>query len=627
MKIPKTGKLEINNYSMRIVLKHVWGLFSFRDKVCSMLLYAVTFVGALFELVGIGFALPLIALLSDKNSMHNSRVLKFIYDTFAFDSERQLLVCMIFLFVIIILLKNGYLFFLLFIQTRYTKYIYSKVASRLFKAYIYSPYTYFLQKNSSTVLKNFQNVFNIIHGILMPLIMMISEITVTVIFLSFLLYMYFYYTIVICTILVLLMTIFYFYFRKKLYILGKTTDKYIEKLYLNLNHSLGSIKETKILGKEEYFVKSVTECLSSIGKMHSQHQLINNSFRYYIEIISILVVGLIFYFLYSENADTNKIIMTLSVYALVAIRLMPSVNRISTSLSNIKFCIPGFECIYNDLMDCEKRVCENHSYSTETIEFQKELKFNAVSFIYENNTKSTLNSVNLTIEKGSRIAFLGATGAGKTTIVDLLLGLLKPNSGNITVDGVDINSNLKAWQMHLGYIPQNIYLSDDTIRNNIAYGLDAGEIEDHKIWSSIENAQLSGFVKKLPQGLDTKIGERGIRISGGERQRIGIARALYNDPDVLVMDEATSALDNETEKAFICAIDNLRKNKTLIIIAHRLSTVKHCDVIYFIRDGMIKASGTFAELHKNCPDFRKLANLEVSHDELGMKDDLEYEKS
>ena len=304
----------------------------------------------------------------------------------------------------------------------------------------------------------------------------------------------------------------------------------------------------------------------------------------------------------------DKILMTLSLFAIVAVRLMPSLNRISTAWGGIKFCAPAFDVIYDDLMYCERMDAQHQDLQEEgPILFQDKIEMRDVSFSYENSQTLALKSVSLEILKNTTVGFVGSSGAGKSTTVDIILGLLFPSLGEVLVDGVDIRGHLQSWQRKIGYIPQMIYLCDDTIKSNIAFGVAPEDIEEEKVWQALRLAQLEDFVRSLPLGLNTVIGERGIRLSGGQRQRISIARALYHDPEVLVMDEATAALDNETERDFMAALDGLSGGKTIIVIAHRLTTVQSCDKIFFLKEGQLVADGKYNELLKDCPQFRDMA--------------------
>lgn len=284
------------------------------------------------------------------------------------------------------------------------------------------------------------------------------------------------------------------------------------------------------------------------------------------------------------GVELNGFVSTLSVFAIAAFRMLPSFNRITNSMNTVMFNRTAVDKIYHDLQQAEKYLNEPGILEDSGINFENEICLENVSFTYPEAESPILENANLKIQKNKSIAFIGASGAGKTTLADLILGILIPQSGKVSVDGKDIQENMNSWHKKIGYIPQSIYIMDDTLRNNIAFGVKERLIDDNRIWRALEKAQLKEFVETLEGGLDTNIGEGGMRLSGGQKQRVGIARVLYNDPEILVLDEATSALDTETESALMGAIDSFSGEKTLIIIAHRLSTVKNCDTIYKIEN-------------------------------------------
>jgi len=325
----------------------------------------------------------------------------------------------------------------------------------------------------------------------------------------------------------------------------------------------------------------------------------------------IMVMGVMIYFL--RRGDNPQVVLfTLSFFCVAAVRMMPSIYRMGSCMTSIRFYLPSLDTVYNELLIVrseEERVtrCGNEG----AITFADKITVEDMTYSYGNNSKFLLNKISLEINKNNTVGFAGSSGAGKTTLVDLLIGLMMPNSGRILVDGKDIQTNVSSWQRQIGYIPQTIYLMDGSIRDNIAFGLFDEDIDDEKVRRAIKLSQLEDFINSLPDGMNTMVGERGIRLSGGQKQRIGIARALYYDPGVLVMDEATAALDNETERAFMEAVKTLSGAKTILIIAHRLTTIEHCDVIFFINNGTLVAKGKYHELLEKSPDFRKMAGREV----------------
>jgi ATP-binding cassette subfamily C protein len=313
-----------------------------------------------------------------------------------------------------------------------------------------------------------------------------------------------------------------------------------------------------------------------------------------------------------RNKDLSTILPSLALFGFASVRLMPSISQILGSFSSLRFSFPAINPVWKDMeyLKNEKvsqdRIFDEHS----DVSLQKQIEFKNVSYQYPEAVTQSLKNINIIIPMGKAVAFVGSSGAGKTTIVDVTLGLLQPSFGQIFVDGIDIHTNIPAWQKQIGYIPQHIFLADNSIRNNIAFGIEESEIDDAKIWEAIRLSQLESLILELPEGIHTNIGERGVRFSGGQRQRIGIARALYHNPKILIMDEATSALDNITEKYIVQEIEALKGSRTIIIIAHRLTTVMNCDTIYFMDKGKIIDEGTYDNLIENNLAFKKMALVE-----------------
>jgi ATP-binding cassette subfamily C protein len=394
-------------------------------------------------------------------------------------------------------------------------------------------------------------------------------------------------------------------------ILGQQVQSSVKFAGQAVLEGFGSIKEVKLFGREEFFPNRYYFNMMENARANWRSSTINTTPRLFLEVIAVGSVVLIIIFIQAQGErDIKTILPTLSLFAVATVRLIPSLSQIVANLQLIRFESPAVDVIYKD-MKLLNQVDSVESSSIQSLQqpliFKKVIKVCDLRYVYPNSDVRVLHGVSLEIHKGQAVAFVGSSGASKTTLANLILGLLKPSEGYIYTDDQDIFQHLQAWQRNIGYVPQSIYLLDATIRNNVAFGLEKKEIDDSKVCKAIQIAQLEMFIKDLPEGLDTVIGENGIRLSGGQRQRLGIARALYHEPEILVLDEATSSLDGETEKAVNRSIELLSGQKTLIIIAHRLSTIQSCDRIYFMKKGTIVDSGTFLELVRNNNDFKRMA--------------------
>ena len=352
------------------------------------------------------------------------------------------------------------------------------------------------------------------------------------------------------------------------------------------------MKDGKILNKENFFAGSFGKYSDRNAKLTTNYTVLNNMPRLLIETFSIC--GILGYLAVCivNSQDLTELMPQISAFAVAAMRLMPSINRINTHLTNIAFYEPSVNYVYENVdftsYKLKGKYEKEKSGNGEPIRLEKEIRMEGITYQYPESDKPVLVDAQMAVPVGKSVGVMGPSGAGKTTAVDILLGLLKVKSGRILCDGRDIFENYESWLSHIGYIPQTIYLTDDTIRENIAFGVAKEEIDDARVWEVLEEAQMKDFVKGLPQEIWTTIGERGVRLSGGQRQRLGIARALYHNPEILVFDEATSALDTETESAIMEAIDSFHGRKTLIIIAHRLRTIENCDIIYKVDGGKIR---------------------------------------
>jgi ABC-type multidrug transport system fused ATPase/permease subunit len=371
-----------------------------------------------------------------------------------------------------------------------------------------------------------------------------------------------------------------------------------------VTQSLKPIKEIKILGKENFFLNHFIKAATTLKKCNTAASTINLIPRYVTETIGLSIIVIAVIVMVLLDYSSHKIIVIMSAYGIAALRLLPNVNQLLMNLAQIRYIKHTIDLVAEEITTCAQ--IKPVSANSTPLAFKHTIKLSDIQFTYEGSDTPSLNQASLTITKGKIHALTGTTGAGKTTIVEILLGLLSPTHGSILLDDTTINTSSYQWRAIFGYIPQHIFLLDGTVKANIAFGMDEEDIDDAAVWKALEKAQIRDFVAALPEGLDTKVGEDGMRLSGGQRQRIGIARALYFKPQVLIMDEATSALDNETERNIMNTIHQISKDITIVMIAHRLSTIETADTIYYMANGTVCAHGTYKELFDTNKDFQKL---------------------
>ena len=563
-----------------------------RQRFVAVFLMGAILLNSILETISIGLILPLVKLITNPDAVQNYSMIVRFAGFFGLTDNRDILIYIFSFFIAVYICKTVYFISLTYFQQRFIANILYSLSTRLLKIYLHSPWTFHLRKNSAELQNNVINQAGSICTALISSVLNLStEILVTTAIIILLLFIDPIATLLAMLLIGITSLLFFYVIRGKLEGYGLIAQKFYTKMIKTVNEAFGGIKETKVLGREDYFVKTFGKNNLEYAKSWVYPSLIHQVQRSTIEILFIGSIVTISLYILIAGKETSYLISILALFAVAAFRLMPSINRINNAISIIKYNTPILNTIYNDIRVPLKKetITESISQSIPTVLIlQESIELENVCFRYPGTKHNILDSISLSIPKGYSTGFIGPSGAGKTTIVDIILGLLKPDAGKVLVDGRDINENLKLWQQRIGYIPQNIYLSDNTIRRNIAFGLDDTEIDDDKVWAAIRNAQLDEVISALPEGLDTRIGEHGLRMSGGQRQRIGIARALYNDPEVLVMDEATSSLDTETEREISNAIDRLSGHKTLLIIAHRMTTVEKCDMRFYIRNGKIE---------------------------------------
>ena len=563
-------------------------IFDRRQKIDTLFMLVLIIIGSALELLGVSAIMPFINAVMDPEKLIATEPYKTLYITLGFSTSVQFIVFLSLSLIIVYIVKN---FFLVYMYSRQYKYIYSNMkalSTKMMKSYLAQPYSFFTHRTSAELLRNINQDTADFFGTIQALVHLATEGLVVFIIVAYLFIKDRTITIAMGLVLILLLLFFSKIYKKYLFSIGQKNRKYEALVNKWIQQAFGGVKEIKVLNKEKFFFEKYDE--NYAGRVNSEYK--------YHTMVSIpkpvIETGVMTALLtaiaikLAMGTESSYFIPTISIFAVSAVRLLPSFNRITEYLGAIMYQKASVNAIYNELKEIEnlnKNIISKEK--CQKLDFNKEIDIENLVFRYEDSEKNVLDNISFSISKNTSIAFIGPSGAGKTTLADLILGVLQPTTGRVVVDGVDINDKLDAWHHTIGYIPQNIYLMDDTIRKNIAFGIPEDMIDDNKIIEACKKAQLYEYIKTLPEGLDTEVGEMGVRLSGGQRQRIGIARALYNEPEVLVLDEATSALDNETEKAVMESIDALHGEMTLIIIAHRLSTINNCDCVYKVEAGKV----------------------------------------
>lgn len=563
-------------------------IFSKTDKIKIVMLLFIVIVGSFLELLAVSIFSPFIDLIMDMDSLEKSDIMSYLYHLFGFTQIRNFLVFLASTIIVVYIVKNVYVIIQKNTIYRFSYRIQRTMSTRLLKSYMREPYTFHLNKNISVLQRSMQEdtdqfTKGIIHSM-----EMIAEVFVCIAIGVYLFITSKSITIIIAGLLLLCLAVFSYISKKYSSAWGREGQQYKAKIYQWMNQSLGGIKEIKVLNREDSFIRHYDNYFAGYVRVLRLNRLIGVIPKHIIEMVCMtgLLLAVIFKIFFGQK-DLEAFVPQLAVFAVAAFRLLPSVGKINEHLSAVLYALPSLDLIYNDLQEVDKLEITETEKDNEW-KFQDKIEIKNVTYAYPDGDVNIIEHANFTIKRGTTVAFVGASGAGKSTMVDILLGLLAPQYGKIYADGMNIYKNLPTWQKEIGYIPQTIYLSDDTIRNNVAFGVDEKEIDEQAVIHALRQAQLYDFVESLPEGLDTYVGDRGVRLSGGQRQRIGIARALYHNPEVLVLDEATSALDSDTETAVMEAIERLQGHKTILIIAHRLTTIKNADVIYEVGSGKVE---------------------------------------
>lgn len=565
-------------------------LLSPSEKRSAAALLGLMCVGAVLETLSVGLVVPLVVLLTQQDLTKTYPKFQSLIEGLGHPSREEMLAGGMFLLVGLYALKAAFLAFLGWRENRFSFGLQAQLSQRLFMHYMRQPYTFHLQQNSARLIRNtISEVGVLIIRAVMPGIMLLTESLVLIGLCGLLLFIEPLGVVVVGIVLGIAAWGFHRLTRGRITRWGEVRLHHEGLRVQHVQQGLGGAKELKLLGREEYCLEQYKpHNLQSARASELMHTL-QRFPRLGLELLAISGLAMLVISMLAQHRPIEAVLPTLGLFAAVAFRLMPSVHRVLGAVQAVRYTKAVIDVLHRELSTA---VPDAGPSPRDVQPILGALELKHVSYSYPSDTAPVIQDISLTIQRGESVGFIGASGAGKSTLVDLILGLLAPAQGEILVDGGNIQSDLRNWQCQIGYVPQSIFLTDDTLRRNVAFGLPEKLINDAAVHRAIQAAQLVEFVESLPNGLETLVGERGVRLSGGQRQRIGIARALYHDPAVLVLDEATSALDIATEGEVIKAVAALQGTKTTIIVAHRLSTVEHCNHLYRLHDGKLVEEGT-----------------------------------
>ena len=571
-------------------------IFDKKQKGQLFILAVLILIGGVVETLGVSMMIPVISVILKPESLHRQiekrEILQNIVNVLGLNTDLKLASALLISLIFLFIFKNLYLLFLVYKQNTFISRARNDMISRVMREFLNRPYEDYLGADIPTVFRITDSDIPKTFTLMLSLLSLATEMVVSICLGIVLLAVNWQMTVLILVVLVILTLIITKILKPRLNTIGRKNQETQSRIAKWRIQAIYGLKDVKVLNRQDFFIRNYYESGRIGADIDRNYTVLNNIPRLLIETVFISVV-LLYVLIYLINGgDAKALLPQITAFGMAAIRIMPSANRINTYLTQIAYNQYSLDFVYNNLtesMKMEKEMrAERAKVAGPALHLEKEIELKNITFHYPDSEDNIFTDANMMVPRGKSVGIIGPSGAGKSTIVDILLGLLHVKSGEILCDGSNIFSNYESWLAQIGYIPQSIYLVDESIRDNIAFGIDADQINDDRIWEVCEEAQLADFIRTLPEGLDTRIGDRGVRLSGGQRQRIGIARALYHNPEILVFDEATSALDNETEAAVMEAINSFHGKKTMIIIAHRLNTIANCDIIYEVKDEKIK---------------------------------------
>lgn len=579
---------------MKKIFKKMNVLLNRKQKLKMVGIVILMFIGALLEACSIGLVIPVIETLLTPERITGEGYLGDIYRMLGMESTTHFTILMLAAIVVAFALKNVFLYLQNVVQL---KFVYSNqfaTSRRMMINFMQRPYEYYLNADTAVIQRSITSDVNNMYGLILAALQLMSEIVMFVILTIVLMTQDMLMIITVAGLLIIVLFLIKNVLKPIMKKAGEENQDYYSGLFKWINQAVMGIKEIKIANRENYFINEYAKCGAGYVSAVQRYNIFNSTPRLLIE--TVCIAGLVLYLIFRilTGADMTDMVTQIGVFAVAAMRLLPSANRINNHLTSISYFEPFFMGVSDNLQQDINDEDVNYDAAAyqsnvhaEKLPVHEKIELKNIVYSYPNSDVLIFDHADMEIPVGNSVGVVGTSGSGKTTIVDIMLGLLQIKEGSITADGVEVREHYPEWLKNIGYIPQTIFMIDASIRKNVAFGVPEDEIDDEKVWQALKEAQLDEFVRGLPEGLDTSIGERGIRISGGQRQRIGIARALFEDPEVLVLDEATSALDNETEAAIMDSINRLHGRKTLVIIAHRLQTIEKCDMVYRVEEGKI----------------------------------------
>lgn len=574
-------------------IKQLFGLLTGKQRKQVIGVFILVVIGAAFETLGVAAVLPFVYAVIDTSQLWGNQYIVMCADVFGIKTDTQLIVSLGILICIFYVFKNVFMMFISYMENKFKANFAYELSKLMLHSYMKRPYVYFLGTNSAEMIRGLNDDINSINDMLTALFKIFSIGFMMVGIGVFLVIQEPLMAFGIVMLAVVIFSVIVLVIKRKIRELGKLKIKYATEAYKYAYQAVNGMKEISIMKREDYFLNSYTGVTSQKKEADTVYNTISIAPERIVEATFVCGIVGIVCLQVGMGGMSATLITNLAAFAVGAMRIMPSLSTLTTRMTQIMYLRPALSGICNNIEAARSQekaflaLKDSIDKKEHTVEFHKEVTIQGIDWKYPNTEKYILKDTGITIQKGECVALVGKSGAGKTTLADILLGLLKPESGSVCMDGTNIFAIPYAWSKIIGYVPQTVYLIDDTIRNNVAFGIETEEVDDVKIWNALEKAQLKEFIEALPEGLDTIIGERGVKFSGGQRQRIAIARALYHDPAIMVFDEATAALDGETENAVMDAINRLRGEKTLIIIAHRLNTISHCNRFYEVGEQKI----------------------------------------